>query len=156
MGKEDNFVLLDAFRKKCFVIDWPLCRILMEDKEFPWIFLIPRRPNIRQMNHLSPEDRLILMEEITVASNLMEQLFPTDMLNVAAIGNKTPQLHIHIISRNKQDSLWPDVVWGRQMQKLPDDKMDHNLSVIRTAFAAIPMESACEGKVIIHSKVMET
>ncbi|MDR1335086.1 MAG: HIT domain-containing protein [Holosporaceae bacterium] len=134
---EENFILLDAFWEKSFVVDLPLCRVLMEDKEFPWIFLIPRRANIRQMNQLSREDRCVLMEEITTASNLMEQLFPTDILNVAAIGNKTPQLHVHIISRNKQDSLWPEVVWGKQMKKLSEEEKEHNLSRIKAAFAII-------------------
>ncbi|MDR2067915.1 MAG: HIT domain-containing protein [Holosporaceae bacterium] len=130
-----EFQLLDAFKDKDVVCDFPLCRVLMENKEFPWILLIPRRSNIRQMNQLCGEDRLQLMEEITVASNLMEKLFPTDILNVAAIGNKTPQLHIHIISRKMDDSLWPEVVWGRQMQKLSDASRNDRLGKIQAAFA---------------------
>ncbi|MDR3187443.1 MAG: HIT family protein [Holosporaceae bacterium] len=130
----DEFNLLEAFKSKEMVCDLPLCRVLMEDKEFPWLLLIPRRPNVRQMNQLCREDRLQLMEEITVASDLMEKLFPTDILNVAAIGNKTPQLHIHIISRNKDDSLWPEVIWGRQMQKLSDESKSARLGKIKAAF----------------------
>ncbi|GHT92337.1 hypothetical protein FACS1894122_06050 [Alphaproteobacteria bacterium] len=108
----------------------------MEDKEFPWILLIPRRANIRQMNQLNEKDRVQLMDEITIASNIMEKLFPADILNVAAIGNKTPQLHIHIICRHQDDFLWPEVVWGREMKKLTDKEQLVRADLIRAGFGA--------------------
>ncbi len=131
---DNKFELLEAFKKKNFIIDLSLCTVLMEDKEFPWILLIPRRPNLKQMNHLNLQDQATLMKEITMASNIMEKLFPTDILNVAAIGNKTPQLHIHIISRNKNDSLWPEVVWGKDMKKLTKEERDERAVKIQAEF----------------------
>ena len=130
---ETDFKLLEAFNNKNFITDLSLCKVLMEDKEFPWILLIPRRHNLRQMNHLNLEDRTQLMEE-TLASNIMEKLFPADILNVAAIGNKTPQLHVHIISRNKEDSLWPEVIWGRDMRKLTEEEKNERVAMIQSAF----------------------
>lgn len=106
----------------------------MENKEFPWLLLIPRRADIRQMNHLNESDRVQLMDEITLASNIMEKLFKTDVLNVAAIGIKTEQLHIHIISRNKDDALWPEVVWGQKMKTLSDDEQITRANYIKNAF----------------------
>lgn len=130
----ENFFLWDAFKSKELITELSLCTVLLEDKEFPWLLLIPRRPNIRQMNQLGPEDRHILMDEITAASNLMEQLFPTDMLNVAAIGNKTPQLHVHVICRHKNDSLWPEVIWGREIKKLSPEELLDRAKFIREAW----------------------
>ena len=74
------------------------------------------------------------MEEIAFSSNIMEKLFPTDVLNVAAIGNKTPQLHVHIISRNENDSLWPEVVWGREMKKLTEEEKPERVTKIQMEF----------------------
>ncbi|MDR2794608.1 MAG: HIT family protein [Holosporaceae bacterium] len=130
----ENFFLWDAFKSKELITELSLCTVLLEDKEFPWLLLIPRRPNIRQMNQLGPEDRHMLMDEITAASNLMEQLFPTDMLNVAAIGNKTPQLHVHVICRHKNDSLWPEVIWGREIKKLSPEELLDRAKFIREAW----------------------
>ncbi|MDR3151547.1 MAG: HIT family protein [Holosporaceae bacterium] len=132
----DKFELLDAFKSKKIVAELQLCLVLMENKEFPWILLIPRRPGFRQMNQLILEDRVQLMEEITTCSFIMEKLFPTDVLNVAAIGNKTPQLHVHIISRNQNDSLWPGTVWGMEMKKLSAEEEQARAELIKTAFAS--------------------
>ncbi|GHU20543.1 hypothetical protein FACS189472_12060 [Alphaproteobacteria bacterium] len=130
----EDFILLDAFKRKQLITELSICSVLMEDKEFPWLLLIPRRQNIRQMNQLSEKDRIQLMDEITMASDIMEKLFPTDILNVAAIGNKTPQLHVHIICRHKDDSLWPEVVWGRKMKKLTDEEQLIRADLIRSSF----------------------
>jgi diadenosine tetraphosphate (Ap4A) HIT family hydrolase len=131
-----NFELHNAFKAKCEIIDLPLCKILMESSEIPWILLIPRVADVRQINHLKERDRARLMEEIALASDIMEKLFPTDMLNIAAIGNKTPQLHIHVISRNKSDSLWPETVWGRETKKLSPEEIMKRSETIRSCFVA--------------------
>ena len=128
------FELIEAFRTKAHIIDLKLCKVLMEDKIFPWILLIPMRENVLQMNQLSEEDSLQLMKEINFASNIMESLFPTDRLNVAAIGNKSPQLHIHIICRTKGDSLWPETVWGQKMEKLSESEISKRSDLIKKAF----------------------
>lgn len=129
-----DFKLLEAFETKDFIFDLPLSRVLMEDKEFPWILLIPRVPGICQINHLSKENRLQLMDEISIASDIMEKIFPTDILNVATIGNKTPQLHVHIISRIKDDSLWPEPIWGKDMKKLSESERADRAQKIRKEF----------------------
>ena len=112
------FELLEDFKKKTRITDLKLCTVLMEDKEYPWIILIPMRENVQQIHELSKEDGFQLMEEIRAASQIMNKLFSPDRLNIAAIGNKTPQLHIHIVARNTTDPLWPETVWGQKMKKL--------------------------------------
>lgn len=134
MLNETNFELLDTFKKKELIAELPLCSVVMEDKEFPWVLLIPRRANILQINQLTSEDQIQLMKEIDFVSDIMEKLFPCDRLNVAAIGNKTPQLHVHIICRTETDSLWPETVWGQQMRKLTSEEAHTRAEKIREVF----------------------
>ncbi len=97
---------------KDFIADLPLCRVLLEDnKHYPWIYLVPRRNNISRMSELPEGDQKQLMIELDLAQKIMWKLFEPTQLNVAAIGNKTPQLHIHVIARRLDDPAWPGVVW---------------------------------------------
>ena len=94
----------------------PLCRVLlMKDRRFPWLILVPERDSARgakDLDELSPEDRAVLIEEIAAASGALRQLFQPDKLNVGALGNIVPQLHIHVVARFRTDAAWPGPVWG--------------------------------------------
>ena len=128
------FQLLETFQKKSLIKELDLCSVIMENKEFPWILLIPRVENVVQINQLSLDQQLQLTKEINFCSNIMEKLFECDRLNVAAIGNKTPQLHIHIICRTKNDSLWPETVWGQEMRCLTAEENKERANLIIKAF----------------------
>jgi diadenosine tetraphosphate (Ap4A) HIT family hydrolase len=107
-----NFELHENFLNKDFIIDLPLCKVLLEDEfHYPWIFLIPRRPRIARIMDLQKADQLQLLNELDLAQNVLWKLFDLNQLNVAAIGNKTPQLHLHIIGRKHNDPAWPSTVW---------------------------------------------
>jgi len=99
--------------------DWPLCQVrLQDDARFPWLVLIPRLPGLRELEDLTPDDRTRLMEEIVRAGTSVRRLGesagrPVQKLNVAALGNVTAQLHVHVIGRRPDDGVWPDPVWGR-------------------------------------------
>ncbi|MBI2261149.1 MAG: HIT domain-containing protein [Caulobacterales bacterium] len=101
------------------VCDWPLCQVrLQDDARFPWLILIPRRPGLRELEDLTSGDRTLLMEEIVRAGEAVRLLGeaegrPVEKLNVAALGNVTAQLHVHVVGRRADDGLWPDPVWGR-------------------------------------------
>ena len=96
-----------------FVTDLPLCKLLLlNDSRYPWTLLVPRRPNIKEAHHLPEADQHQLLRESNMLCNIMEQLFNPHKLNVAAIGNVVPQLHIHHIARFKTDPVWPAPVWG--------------------------------------------
>lgn len=93
--------------------DLPLCRVLaMNVADYPWLILVPRRPDIIEIAGLAPADAARLIEEIALASRALKHVTGCDKLNVAAIGNVVPQLHIHIVARWKTDALWPKPVWG--------------------------------------------
>ncbi|MDR1414026.1 MAG: HIT domain-containing protein [Puniceicoccales bacterium] len=129
-----DFTLLKQFEDKLRICDLKLSRVLLNDTKLPWIFLIPRRPNIRQMNELSESDQMHLMREINAASNVMERLFPCIRLNVAAIGNKTPQLHIHLICRTEDDGCWPETVWQYSCEKMNGGEYEFRCGELRKAF----------------------
>ena len=94
------------------IIELKLCSIRLHDNsKFPWLILIPKRKNVTDISDLNSKDQILLMKEIVFVSKLMKKLFKTSKLNIEKIGNIVPQLHIHIISRKKNDSSWPLSVW---------------------------------------------
>ena len=116
----DRFKADPAFEAGSVVVcDWPLCQLrLQDDTRFPWLILIPRRAGLREIEDLTPAERAALMEEVVRAGDLVRSLGeaagrPVQPLNVAALGNVTAQLHIHVVGRRPDDGLWPDPVWGR-------------------------------------------
>src|SRR5436305_12089537 len=84
----------------------------MNDRRSPWLILVPERDSVREIHQLSPADRAALIEEIAQASGVLERLFHPDKLNVGALGNVVPQLHVHIVARTVGDPAWPGPVWG--------------------------------------------
>ncbi|HXH73110.1 MAG TPA: HIT family protein [Mariprofundaceae bacterium] len=95
------------------VADWPLCRVLlMNDARYHWLILVPMREGIREIHELEPEELQQLMAEITAASKALCATVPQDKINVGALGNMVPQLHIHVIARRIGDAAWPGPVWG--------------------------------------------
>ncbi|HYX24643.1 MAG TPA: HIT family protein [Thermoanaerobaculia bacterium] len=91
----------------------PLCRVrLMNDHRFPWLILVPERDSLREIHDLPPADRAALIEEIAQASEVLTRLFHPDKLNVGALGNLVPQLHVHVVARTTTDLAWPGPVWG--------------------------------------------
>ena len=90
-----------------------LCRLLlMNDACYPWFILVPERENIREIHELSENDQLLLLRESVWFSHCLEAVFTPDKLNIAALGNVVPQLHIHHIVRYRSDACWPAPVWG--------------------------------------------
>ena len=92
---------------------FPLSRLLlMNDSRYPWCVLVPERENVREIHELTESDRLQLLDEITRLSQLMQASFEAHKMNVAALGNQVPQLHVHVIVRQTSDPAWPGPVWG--------------------------------------------
>jgi len=105
------------------VVDWPLCSIFLEDDaRYPWLILVPRRANIREIFQLSGEDRDAFWLELnTAAERVATSLHPSKM-NVAMLGNMVPQLHGHVIARFATDPAWPAPVWGIGTRHAYDDE----------------------------------
>ncbi len=109
------FILHPQLEKdSIFVRDLSLSQLrLNNQKTLPWLVLVPRRADIRDLHQLDAEDRAQLMEEIAQASKALEELYAPDKINVGALGNIVAQLHLHVIARFKNDPAWPAPVWGR-------------------------------------------
>ena len=100
-----------------FLVDLELCQVrLHHNAVFPWIILVPKRDNVREIIDLDSKDRSVLMEEMVLASRVMQTLFNPTKLNVAALGNIVAQLHIHVIARYDNDPAWPGPVWNSVVQ----------------------------------------
>ena len=92
-----------------------LCEILlMNDSTRPWLILVPAVPDIREIYQLDHKQQVRLLEESSTLSQGMMELFRGDKMNVAALGNMVPQLHLHHIVRFEGDPAWPGPVWGKQ------------------------------------------
>jgi diadenosine tetraphosphate (Ap4A) HIT family hydrolase len=104
------------------VCDLSLCTVrLMNDARFPWLVLVPRQEGVVEILDLGAAERGILIEEITRAGEALRSAAPCDKLNVGALGNLVPQLHIHVVARVEGDAAWPGPVWGSGAAK-PYDK----------------------------------
>lgn len=86
--------------------------LLLNDSNYPWFLLVPERENIREIHQLTPQDQQQLLTESMFFSHCLEDIFKPDKLNIAALGNVVPQLHIHHIARYETDACWPAPVWG--------------------------------------------
>jgi diadenosine tetraphosphate (Ap4A) HIT family hydrolase len=97
-----------------FVADWHLSRLLvMNDARYPWLILVPRREGLTEIFDLNVADRQMLIEEIARASEGLRKLTGAAKINIGALGNLVPQLHVHIVARHPGDAAWPGSVWGR-------------------------------------------
>ncbi len=91
-----------------------LCELrLMDDANYPWLVLVPRIGGARELLDLDPGQRHLLTDEIDLAARALGDAFRPFKLNVAALGNLVPQLHVHVIARFEDDPAWPAPVWGR-------------------------------------------
>jgi diadenosine tetraphosphate (Ap4A) HIT family hydrolase len=94
------------------VCDLALSRVLaMNDANFPWLILVPRCAGVSEIIDLG-DAQAVLINELALVSRALKDETRCDKLNVAAIGNVVPQLHIHIVARRKDDVAWPKPVWG--------------------------------------------
>jgi diadenosine tetraphosphate (Ap4A) HIT family hydrolase len=86
--------------------------LLLNNALLPWFILVPQT-SVTELFELDAAQQTKLLSSITVLSQFVKTTFPVEKLNVASIGNKVKQLHVHIIGRDPSDFCWPDVVWGR-------------------------------------------
>ena len=109
-----DFALHDTLAGDTFEVSrWPLCRVLlMNDSRYPWLILVPAQTDLTELHDLPSAVQAVLMGEIGRASRTLVDLYAPDKINVGALGNMVPQLHIHVIARFRTDDAWPGPVWG--------------------------------------------
>ncbi len=90
-----------------------LCEVRMIlDANYPWFVLVPQREAIREIHNLTKADQDLLTAEIAFVSEKLQQHYQADKMNVAALGNMVPQLHVHVAARFETDAAWPGAIWG--------------------------------------------
>ncbi len=93
--------------------DLALSRVLViKDANYPWLLLVPRRADASEIIDLDEVEQAQLMTEINRVARALKEVTNCDKLNIAALGNAVPQLHVHIIARRTSDAAWPRPVWG--------------------------------------------
>lgn len=103
--------------------DFPLCRLLlMNDANYPWFILVPRRDEVSELFQLDAQEQQQLWRESTELAEVLKYTFKADKMNVATLGNVVSQLHMHVIVRRKDDPAWPAPVWGKHPAKAYSDE----------------------------------
>ena len=113
--------------------DLPLSRLLViRDANYPWLLLVPRRPDAVEIIDLDEVEQAQLMTEVSRAARSLKDITKCDKLNIAALGNMVPQLHVHIIARRTNDAAWPRPVWGVAPAVAHDaGEVQHFISALR-------------------------
>ncbi|MGJ0486167.1 MAG: HIT domain-containing protein [Methylomicrobium sp.] len=140
----DPFTLHPRLAQDCITLGrFELCRLLlMNDSHYPWFILVPEQPELTEIYQLSQADQIILTAESSFLAKNLADLYQADKMNIAAIGNLVPQLHIHHIVRYKTDAAWPGPVWGKF------DSIPYTES--RTAVIAEQIRTRFEGYLIAN------
>ena len=109
------FVLDSRLAQDSLVMgDFPLCRLLlMNDRQYPWFILVPKREEVSELFQLDQGDQQLLWQETTLLAETLKDTLAADKMNIATLGNMVGQLHMHVIVRRKDDVAWPAPVWGK-------------------------------------------
>lgn len=124
-----------------------LCELrLMNDARYPWLILVPAKPDLIELTDLSAADRQVLMEEISCVSDVLAAHTACDKVNVGAIGNVVSQLHVHVIARFRDDETWPAPVWGRgTAQPYEPEEAKRQITALKDALRQAPQPTLLEG-----------
>ena len=116
MSDSKEFSLHPQLAMDCVELaDFPLCKLLLcNDSAYPWFILVPKVADISEVFQLEWEQQQQLLNESSLLSELLMQVFAGDKMNVAALGNVVEQLHVHHVVRFKDDAQWPKPIWGQQ------------------------------------------
>lgn len=109
-----NFILHERLQQDCLLLgNFALSKLLLlNDCRFPWCILVPARAEISEIHQLDWNDQVQLLRESSHLAQCLTRIYRPDKLNIAAIGNLVPQLHVHHVVRYRDDAAWPSPVWG--------------------------------------------
>lgn len=128
----NTFQLHPRLQQDCYPVGrFPLSQILMmNDSQYPWFILVPQRNDLTEIYQLDQNDRQQLMTESCLVAEKLVEIYQPDKLNIAAIGNLVPQLHIHHVARYQSDKAWPGPIWGK-FSTTPFDEQEAQTRIVR-------------------------
>lgn len=95
-----------------------LCELrVMNDRRWPWLILVPQRPDAEEIHDMTPLDQTMLTFESNMVAQALKRVTGCTKINTGALGNIVRQLHVHIIARSEDDAAWPGPVWGYGMRE---------------------------------------
>ena len=120
--------------------------LLHRDATYPWLIMVPKRENIREIYHLSDEDQVQLVRESSHLCEVMTSIFAPTKMNIAALGNVVPQLHVHHVARFDTDPAWPKAIWGAtDPTEYAAEALDKRLSRLHSSLVGEGFEAYCGG-----------
>ena len=128
VSEQTPFSLHPQLANDCFELaDFPLCKLLLcNDSAYPWFILVPKVNDITDIYQLDWQQQQQLLNESSLLSELLMQIFAGDKMNVAVLGNVVEQLHMHHVVRYKKDVSWPKPIWGQQaLTPYTNDELDN-------------------------------
>jgi len=130
--------------------NFPLCQVLLiNDSRYPWFVLVPQRAGVSEIYELSEQDHGQLWMESREFGKTIKRVFQGDKLNVAALGNVTPQLHVHHVVRYRDDAAWPAPIWGKgKGVPYTDDALARVLKKLQLELSQLPFKFAWENRFI--------
>ena len=134
-----NFILHPQLENdSALVTELVLCSVrLINDANYPWLILVPRIANISDIIDLNAAQQQMLWQESALVSRVLKYLFTPDKLNIAALGNMVPQLHLHHIARYQNDVSWPKPIWGQVPSKVySGEQLMQRIELIKTEIEA--------------------
>lgn len=139
------FVLDDRLaRDTLLVTDLPLSQVrAMNDQRYPWLVLVPRRPEVTALDALAAADRAQLVAETDLAARVLRKDPRVERLNVASLGNIVAQLHVHVVGRWPEDPAWPGPVWGHSpAEPFVESARGEHVAVLQERFRALERGAA--------------
>lgn len=113
--------------------------LLMNDNHYPWFILVPQRADVSEIYQLNDADRQLLQTESCLLAETLATVYQADKMNIAAIGNLVPQLHLHHVVRYQTDAAWPAPIWGKfSPEPYSDEQIAEHKQLIRVALSSCP------------------
>ena len=118
--------------------------LLHRDANYPWVILVPKRVGVSEIHHLAEDDQLQLIRESSHLAEVMTSIFAPKTMNIAALGNMVPQLHVHHVARFENDLAWPGAIWGKAPAKNYDEEtLNTRLQKLHSTLVGQGFEAGC-------------
>ena len=93
-----------------------LIKIEIEQSEIPWLKIFTNE-SIKEFSECNNETKQEIWKYLDLIEKEMLNHFKPDKINIASFGNYVPHVHFHIMARFKEDSFFPEPMWGKKQRE---------------------------------------